>query len=706
MKKRLLVLPLAAMLLAGCGETPSPQPKPDEPTPGPVVPTKTLTGIEVATQPTKVNYKEGETFNPAGMVVNAVYDDGSKEAVTNYQVSDQALVAGATSIEISYEGKKATVAITVTPLPTYVVTFMASASEKIKDVTYKEGQIPSCSYSVPATAEYTYKMEGWSLTPNGVVLSELPEVTANATYYAIVSKTKNRYMVTFETDTSEHSQVIDDYGTVFDDFDDFIPENEGFKFAGWYLDANFENKVSFPYTLKENATVYAKWTVDFVKYLKVLLGVKDYNPYSYIPETMKPSYESNFVQASDVLNYETTQSVSNIKTKGFGEQWEMVIDNIEQSERFYKVLSGADNIFTNAIGALVTHFTNNPGEESGTKTTENYVASCSLNKGVMSVGIEFKKDISIPLVGSLKPVVEMSYAIKTGEKIISISLNDDNKLRCKFSEDEYIFGISYGLEIAGKTGIRTAYCQLNKDDQDRFEGSIYEYFSYMGEEKTINLVKSFAKYYADLTYCSVIGNKASGLIGTDAMINELYDIKTGHLYGYMVEEDISLVTYNTFWFNLEDINNLISIKCVPNSKVDPTDNHSDVYVNGSEDIFEPAYNKVLLKKTSRKYDIEMRDHYYYGLNDQNELVKYDTQIPMIFIQDDDANYPEKTSKNHNYSDFSDDMDDSGVANAFVKLDKKIVNKIRTDCIELGKEYKEDKDVVTPEAIIAWLNGEE
>ena len=115
MKKRILVLPLAAMLLAGCGETPSPQPKPDEPTPGPVVPTKTLTGIEVANQPLKVNYKEGETFNPAGMVVNAVYDDGTKEAVTNYQVSNQALTLGMTSITISYEGKTASITITVSP---------------------------------------------------------------------------------------------------------------------------------------------------------------------------------------------------------------------------------------------------------------------------------------------------------------------------------------------------------------------------------------------------------------------------------------------------------------------------------------------------------------------------------------------------------------------------------------------------------------
>ena len=197
MKKRLLVLPLAAMLLAGCGESPNPNPE-SKPGSDPVIVDKTLTSIEVTTQPTKVDYKEGETFDTTGMVVSAVYDDGTKEVITNYQVPDQALAPGITSIDILYQGKKATVAITVTAIARYTITFMKNATEKIKDVVYKEGEQPSCSYSVSPTAEYTYKMLGWSLTPNGEVLDSLPVASKDATYYAVYSTVTNKYQITFK----------------------------------------------------------------------------------------------------------------------------------------------------------------------------------------------------------------------------------------------------------------------------------------------------------------------------------------------------------------------------------------------------------------------------------------------------------------------------------------------------------------------------
>lgn len=61
----------------------------------------------------------------------------------------------------------------------------------------------------------------------------------------------------------------------------------------------------------------------------------------------------------------------------------------------------------------------------------------------------------------------------------------------------------------------------------------------MTDEKVMNLIKSSADFYADYMYCSVIGNKASGLVAFNNVINELYDLKTGHLEGYMVEEEFA-----------------------------------------------------------------------------------------------------------------------------------------------------------------------
>ena len=74
---------------------------------------KELTGIEIATPPTKVEYADGENFDPAGMVVNALYSDSSKEAVTDYTYSPKTLKFGDTKVTVTYKRMKATVDVTV-----------------------------------------------------------------------------------------------------------------------------------------------------------------------------------------------------------------------------------------------------------------------------------------------------------------------------------------------------------------------------------------------------------------------------------------------------------------------------------------------------------------------------------------------------------------------------------------------------------------
>lgn len=82
---------------------------------------KVLDSIEITTPPTKTAYFSGETFNPAGMVVTAHYNDGSSAAVSGYTYSPNgALAAGNNTITVSYsEGgvtRTDTQAITVTTI--------------------------------------------------------------------------------------------------------------------------------------------------------------------------------------------------------------------------------------------------------------------------------------------------------------------------------------------------------------------------------------------------------------------------------------------------------------------------------------------------------------------------------------------------------------------------------------------------------------
>lgn len=70
--------------------------------------------IEVVSQPDKADYQYGDKFDKAGMVVEAVNNDGSRVVIEEYTVADEYLTAlGENMIEISYDGKTATVTVNV-----------------------------------------------------------------------------------------------------------------------------------------------------------------------------------------------------------------------------------------------------------------------------------------------------------------------------------------------------------------------------------------------------------------------------------------------------------------------------------------------------------------------------------------------------------------------------------------------------------------
>jgi len=72
------------------------------------------TAIEVSTNPSKMSYVEGETFNTAGMTISLVYSDGTKEAITDYSVSaNNALTLTDTAVTVTYDGFTVQVPITV-----------------------------------------------------------------------------------------------------------------------------------------------------------------------------------------------------------------------------------------------------------------------------------------------------------------------------------------------------------------------------------------------------------------------------------------------------------------------------------------------------------------------------------------------------------------------------------------------------------------
>lgn len=92
-------------------------------------PAKTLSSIAVTTPPTKTNYYVGDSFDPAGMVVTAYYDDLSTSNVTNnVQITPTTLQLTDEFVTITYLTKSTTQPITVSERTFYTATLQYTGS--------------------------------------------------------------------------------------------------------------------------------------------------------------------------------------------------------------------------------------------------------------------------------------------------------------------------------------------------------------------------------------------------------------------------------------------------------------------------------------------------------------------------------------------------------------------------------------------------
>lgn len=88
--------------------------------------------------------------------------------------------------------------------------------------------------------------------------TQLKENVKVYAYYK--SDSEQTFTVTFETNGGSAVQ------SVTTDVIEEEPQTtyEGHDFAGWYTDSNFTDRVTFPYTVTQNITLYAKWTEKIV----------------------------------------------------------------------------------------------------------------------------------------------------------------------------------------------------------------------------------------------------------------------------------------------------------------------------------------------------------------------------------------------------------------------------------------------------------
>jgi hypothetical protein len=96
----------------------------------------TLQNIKISRPPTKTAYYEGTAFDPAGMEITAMYDDGSEAVVTGFRYApDGALTAGTTSIVVTYGDKTVSLGISLTAVDRIEIT---NAPDKVE---YAAGEV-------------------------------------------------------------------------------------------------------------------------------------------------------------------------------------------------------------------------------------------------------------------------------------------------------------------------------------------------------------------------------------------------------------------------------------------------------------------------------------------------------------------------------------------------------------------------------------
>ena len=558
----------------------------------------------------------------------------------------------------------------------YTISWVDENGNNITSTQVEEGTAPAYTYTVTDTAEWDYTCEGWCTAADGEPLSAIPAASANATYYAKVSAVKQKYTVSFNTlgGSAVDAQTVE-YGSTAQLPDD--PTYDGHRFVGWSTTEGGTETADLTALVTGNVTYFAVWNevVDIKGLLSALLGGYQLDPMSYIPEQMLPTYSANLVDADDIISdYSSFVNTSAI-TYGFGEQWQMVLDNLQQSQTFFSVLSVVDALSASSVTAFNNYFDQNPANTAHHEFESGiYNVTINYTDGLLYYVVDFTA--TLPLFGEQTVQIALSLNAETGERVGRIQAGDANALTYRINEDSYEFAIKY-------LGVRRAMFTIEYDANGDVTGRIYEYLTVSGVGTS-----SAAEFYITDDYVSVVGNKADGIPLFTGYINELYSADNGRLLGYEVKETLSSIEYNTLFFRLDDINGINSIKYIPAEG----ETAAAFYVNGSNDAWTAKkVGGLSLKALSRRFDIEYRTQYVYSYDEGNEsYVAYKVQVPMIFVQEE------------NFDTFAADVKSANGINISVALSSSVLSKILLDYDVLIPIFIANKDLVTADLIVAYI----
>ena len=357
--------------------------------------------------------------------------------------------------------------------------------------------------------------------------------------------------------------------------------------------------------------------------------------WSFMPESFRMEEKAYSTDPSIDFS-QNFVNVSNIKKNYIGKQMYVLWDGLVGFESF---LSKLDLVYAagETIANAYQQFINDNPEKY--TSWEGEVAGFKLK-------IELQNGTSRLLAGngafSIELYADSDNNVNKGRIQVAQNVMADYEMR-----DDYLKFTS-AMEVSG-VGILKQVEFVRNDDV--VSGYFYEY---TGAESVA--VKTSAVIRFDEDYTVVMSAKRES---DDLLVNayeEVYSTQTGEMISAEVEESVLISDYDTHWVNVYDVSGINSVKAVKNDvDKNPTKNQNDIYVNGSQDVFVPEYNTVAFVKTSRHYDIEMREVYYVVKKVEGDKTTYEvvkTEIPMVFVQEENIEDFESEVKENNSSAFA------------------------------------------------------
>ena len=416
--------------------------------------------------------------------------------------------------------------------------------------------------------------------------------------------------------------------------------------------------ISVNLTIQENID----WSAYATKIINAFGSIPD--PWSFLPD----SFTKNTFCTSATMNYDDFVSVSDIPTNGMGKQLHMVYSVVTKADTalgYVNTVYGSMNV----IKSLYTAFLDS--------SPEDYKSFSDTAMGItFTITITEDQYILSAMVGNVEVVIFSDLDDETyGARI---QLTKTTVLKYTVSGES----LTIAIDILDSVASMLTFARNN----GQTVGMIYEYATIGG----VDIIANSSMLQVGDQYTVIIGTKGDFLIGSEGRNSEVYDNKTGKFVGAEVREDTKTGVYNTYWFPLNTLLGVDSIK-----KLDEANktNPDTIWINGCEDtLHSKLYLGLSLKAGSRRFDIEFKDTYFFTYDEEKgKYTETCMEIPMLFIQEEKID------------DFIDDFSN---ANEVALNEEKVMlivsdsvrEAIATGYNKLLPVYDENKDLITKEVI--------